>query len=78
MDKIDGKLTDENNDLLHVKDHLIKKLLEENTVLRKKVSKMEIDMQRNFQEQRENNLEISGIPFGISDVALENVLINTP
>ena len=38
LDKIDGKLTDVNNDLLHVKDHHIKKLLEENTLLRKKVT----------------------------------------
>ena len=37
---------------------------------------MEVDMQRNFQKQRENNLVFSGIPAGISDDALENTVIN--
>ena len=66
FDNIDKNLAIVNNDLMHIKDHLIQKLLEENNLLRNKVDKLELDVQRNLQKQRENNIEISGIPWRIS------------
>ena len=75
FDKIDENLAIVNNDLTHIKDHLIKKLLEENLFLRSKVDKLKIDMQQNLQKQRENNLEFSGIPAEVLDDQLEGTII---
>ena len=76
FDNIDENLTSVNNDLLAIKDHLIQKLLDENAFLRERVSKLESDVQTNFQKQRENNLEITGIPAEVTDDNLEETTIN--
>ena len=76
LGKIDDKLTIVANDLTHIKNNIITKLLDENAILRSKLCKMEIDMQMNFQKQRENNIVLSGIPVEISDDALENTVVS--
>ena len=76
FNNIDGNLTQVNNDLLHIKEHLIQKLLDENASLRSKVSKLEGDLQQNLQKQRENNIEISGIPTEVNDEELETTAIS--
>ena len=76
LDKIDENLAIVNNDLMHIKDHLIQELLEENNLLRNKVDKLELDVQQNLQKQRENNIEISGIPSEVADDQLEATVIN--
>ena len=61
---------------MHIKDHLIQTLLEDNKLLQSKVEKLEIDVQQNFQKQRENNIEVSGIPAEVSDDQLEGTVIS--
>ena len=75
LGRIDGKLTIITNDINHIKDNIINKLLDENATLRERLSKMEIQMERNFQKQRENNLVFSGIPVTITDDVLEKTVI---
>ena len=75
FDRIDVNFTSVNSDLMHIKDNLIQKLVDEITFLRNKVSKLETDMNFNFQKQRENNIEICGIPTEVANDELEKTVV---
>ena len=75
LTEIDDNLLTVNNDLLHIKDNIIKKLLDEISMLRLKLNKLENDVPTNF-KNRENNIEICGIPSVVTDKNLEGTVIN--
>ena len=74
------------DDLIHMKDEIIKNLVNANKELQTKVSKLEekvyelskettVSIESNNQYVRRNNIEISGIPNKVADDVLEDKVI---
>ena len=66
--KFDEKFSELNEGISHIKDTIIKRLIEDNKHLQTNINWMATQ----FINMRENNIEISGIPNLIEDNELEN------
>ena len=80
---VENRLNEINDSISHIKDTLINNLIEDNNKLRTKVTSLENRIEKSEASfytlenyNRRNNLEIDGIPNNVSDINLENTVIN--
>ena len=61
-----------------IRDSVIKALINENTLLKTRVHKLEVELAENSQYLRRTNIVISGIPSLNNDVGIESTVIDVP
>ena len=59
-----------------IRDSAIKALINENTLLKNRVQKLEVELAENSQYLRRSNIVISGIPSLNNDVGIESTVID--
>ena len=59
-----------------IRDSVINAIINENTLLKNRVQKLEVELAENSQYLRSSNIVISGIPSSNNDVDIESTVID--
>ena len=63
------------NDIISIKETVIKRLAEENARLKQRVNDLEVEVYKSQQYDRRNNIELNGIPSSVDQMNLESTVI---
>ena len=73
--RLENGFNDIKDDIISLKDTVIKRLVEENARLNERVKTLEIEIYNSQQYSRRNNIVLSGIPNHVDDASLEEKVI---